>query len=108
VLVNAQDPLAEGLQRIKNILQTSGQLFGGTNRDSGNSNRRPLLFDGKKFLLQEQSVVCPANSTVASCDDATGKVKTTEVSSKFTQFNIISTIHYNIDPMSLMSYEVVM
>ena len=57
VLVNAQDPLAEGLQRIKNILQTSGQLFGGTNRDSGNSNRRPLLFDGKKFLLQEQSVV---------------------------------------------------
>ena len=64
-------------------MQTSRQLFGAVNHDDGvDDNRRtlPLLFDGKKFLLQEQPVVCPANTTVTSQTDKSDTTNTSGVS----------------------------
>ena len=62
-----QDPLTEGLHRIKVILQTTRQLFGEVDRKD--NNVLPLLYDGKRFLLQNQPVVSPVNTTPVSVSD---------------------------------------
>lgn len=75
-----QDSLTEGLQRIKIILQTSKQLFGDHDDNSGDESSRsslPLLFDGRTFLLQEPPAVTPTSNT------PTDTTKTAEVSNYF-------------------------
>ena len=74
-----QDSLTEGLQRIKIILQTSKQLFSDHN-NSGDERTLPLFFDGRTFLLQEQSAVSPTNNTPTSQNEDSNTVKTGEVS----------------------------